>query len=247
MAQEVLAALAKVNERPSDAGPYRDAILLGLKLGANGGAAEASQLLSRWSGQQGSDLAGWQRWYAAKFPDAPPAELPSDAGRDKWSYEELLTFINSDAGKQGDASRGAQVFTQAQCASCHRVGASGETMGPDLTAVARRFQRKEILESIVYPSHVISDQYASRIVVAGGKSYAGLVSQGGNGRVTVLQSNGEKVELRQDEIDELQASNVSAMPTGLLNPLTLEQVADLFAYFNAAGASDIAQRPETKK
>lgn len=246
MAQEVLGALAKVNQRPSDAGPYRDAILLGLKLGANGGD-EASQLLARWSGQQGSDLAGWQRWYAGKFPDAPPAELPNDEGRDKWSYEELLTFINSDAGKKGDASRGAQVFAQAQCASCHRVGTNGETMGPDLTAVARRFQRKEILESIVHPSHVISDQYASRIVIAGGKSYAGLVSQSGNGRVTVLQSNGKKVELQQDEIDEFQASNVSAMPSGLLNPLTLEQVADLFAYFNAAGSSDIAQRPETTK
>ena len=143
-------------------------------------------------------MAGWQRWYAAKFPEAPAAELPSDAGRDKWSYEELLTFLNSDQGKQGEAARGAQVFTQAQCASCHRVGTSGETMGPDLTAVARRFQRKEILESIVYPSHVISDQYAARVVTAGGKSYAGLVSQQGNGDVTVLQTNGQKVELSQD-------------------------------------------------
>ena len=154
----------------------------------------------------------------------------------------MLTFLNSEPGKQGEAARGAQVFTQAQCASCHRVGTSGETMGPDLTAVARRFQRKEILQSIVYPSHVISDQYAARVVTAGGKSYAGLVSQQGNGDVTVLQTNGQKVELSQSEIDDIQPSDVSAMPTGLLNPLTLEQVADLFAYLGAQGGNDIASR-----
>jgi putative heme-binding domain-containing protein len=246
MAQEVLGALARVNQRPADATPFRDAILLGLKLGANGGA-DASKLLAHWTGQSGSDMATWQRWYAAKFPDAPPAELPGDAGRDKWSYEELLTFLNSEPGKKGDASRGGQVFVQAQCASCHRVGSSGETMGPDLTNAARRFQRKEILESIVYPSHVISDQYATQVVVAGGKSYAGIVSQAGDGTVTILTSAGQKIEVARDEVDEIQPSETSAMPTGLLNPLTLEQVADLFAYLNAASSSDLARRPATTK
>jgi putative heme-binding domain-containing protein len=192
-------------------------------------------------------LAGWQRWYASKFPDAPAATLPNDAGRDKWSYEELLTFINSDVGKQGDASRGAQVFAQAQCASCHRVESDGETMGPDLTAVTRRFQRKEILESIVYPSHVISDQYASRVVTAGGKSYAGIVATGSDGRVTVLLNTGKKVELERSDVDDIRPSDVSAMPTGLLNPLTLEQVADLFAYLSAAGSNDVARRSATTK
>ncbi|WP_428307119.1 DUF7133 domain-containing protein [Lacipirellula sp.] len=246
MAQEVLGALTRVNQRPADAAPFRDTILLGLKLGKNGGP-DASKLLAHWSGQAGTDMTGWQRWYATKFPNAPAAELPSDAGRDKWSYEELLTFLNSEQGKQGDAERGSRVFTQAQCASCHRVGTAGETMGPDLTAVARRFQRKEILESIVYPSHVISDQYAARIVTAGGKSYSGLVSQQANGSVTVLQSNGQKAELSGNEVDDIQPSDVSAMPTGLLNPLTLEQVADLFAYLGAASSNDVASRGSSTK
>jgi putative heme-binding domain-containing protein len=242
----VLASLTRVNQRPADAAAFRDAILLGLKLG-NNGSADAAKLLTHWTGQSGTDMAGWQRWYAAKFPEAPAAELPSDAGRDKWSYEELLTFLNSDQGKQGDADRGSRVFTQAQCASCHRVGTNGETMGPDLTAVARRFQRKEILESIVYPSHVISDQYAARVVTAGGKSYAGLVSQQASGDVTVLQTNGQKVELSQSEIDDIQPSDVSAMPTGLLNPLTLEDVADLFAFLGAQGANNVASRGTAPK
>jgi putative membrane-bound dehydrogenase-like protein len=255
-AQEILAALAKVDERPSDAEAYRHVIMLGLKL-RDSGAADALKLLAHWNPETAAavskpptawpvQLIGWQIWYGEKFPDALPAALPHDAGRDKWSYDELLTFLNSEAGQRGDAARGAEVFAKAQCAACHRVGARGETAGPDLTSVARRFQRKEILESIVYPSHVISDQYASRIVMAAGKSYAGLVTRGTAG-ITILQSNGQKVDVPHEDIEDVQPSNASTMPTGLLNPLSLEEVADLFAYLNTEGAPPIAARPAEKK
>jgi putative heme-binding domain-containing protein len=252
VAQEILTALAKVNQRPKDAASYRNVILLGLKLGDQG-AGDAVALLNHWNGSPAargvapsSDLARWQQWYVEKFPNAPPAELPVDEGKDKWSFEELLTFIDSDAGRaSASAVRGAEVFARAQCAACHRVGNRGESIGPDLTSVGYRFQRKEILESIVYPSHVISDQYATRVVMAGGRSIAGLVAEHAGG-VTVLTSTGQKVEIRKDDIEEIQPSNVSAMPTGLLNPLTLEQVADLFAYLTE-GATNVAGRPATQR
>jgi putative heme-binding domain-containing protein len=248
-AEEILAALAKVPQRPKDAAPYRHAIVLGLKLGANGGAAAA--LLAHWNGQPAAEtndvaaeLARWQQWYAQKFPDAPPAALPVDAGQDKWSYDELITYLESAEGRSGDAARGADVFVKAQCATCHRIGARGETLGPDLTTVARRFQRKEILESIVHPSQVISDQYASRTVVAGGKAVTGMVAPRSDGGVTVLLPTGKKLELAHADIEDMRPSPVSAMPTGLLNPLTLEQVADLFAYLASEGeVPAVARRP----
>jgi putative membrane-bound dehydrogenase-like protein len=249
MAQDILTALATVPQRPSEATPYRNAILCGLRLGDNGASA-AMKLLAHWNGQKNdmpaenwrAELSHWQQWYAGAYPDAPAAEPPLDAGHDKWSYDELVTFLQSDAGRRGDAARGEQLFTKAQCVTCHRIGSSGETLGPDLSTVAQRFQRKEILESIVYPSHTISDQYATRVVVANGKSYAGLVADRGEQGVTVLTSTGQKVEIARDEIDDIQPSDVSAMPNGLLNPLTLEQVADLFAYL---GGSNSAAAPAT--
>jgi putative membrane-bound dehydrogenase-like protein len=257
MAQEILAALATVPQRPSEPGPYRDTILCGLRLGAGGGAA-AAKLLAHWNGEPATDpslriggasawqaqLAHWQQWYAEEFPTAPAAELPADEGRDRWSYDELAAYLDADAARAGNAQRGAQVFVKAQCAACHRVGANGETIGPDLSTVAQRFQRKEILESIVYPSHAISDQFASRQVVAGGKTYVGLVVPNGNAGVTVLLSTGEKVNLANDDIEEVTESAVSAMPTGLLNTLTLEQIADLFAYLNGAQPGTMATRPD---
>ena len=62
--------------------------------------------------------------------------------------------------------------------------ARASAIGPDLTTVAQRFQRKEILESIVYPNQVVSDQYASKIVTAGGKTYTGIVAKKADGGMT---------------------------------------------------------------
>jgi hypothetical protein len=59
----------------------------------------------------------------------------------------------------------------------------------------------------------------------------------------VLTSTGQKVEIARDEIDDIQPSDVSAMPNGLLNPLTLEQVADLFAYLGGSNPAAAAATP----
>ena len=59
---------------------------------------------------------------------------------------------------------------------CHRVGDEGGSVGPDLTAIASRFSRRDILESIIEPSKVISEQYANtEIVLKNGTTIIGRV------------------------------------------------------------------------
>jgi putative heme-binding domain-containing protein len=128
----------------------------------------------------------------------------------------LAGFLTSSEALSGDAVNGAKVFQKAQCAKC-----------------SQRFQRKEILESILFPSQVISDQYASKTVVTeDGKTYTGLVAPAGEEAVTILQSNGEKLTIANADISETAPSKVSAMPEGLLGALSLDEIADLFAYLN---------------
>ena len=71
----------------------------------------------------------------------------------------------------GEYRKREKAFAKAQCIKCDRCGASSETLGPDLTTVAKRFQRKEMLESIVYPSHNISDQYAAQVATSRDRSF----------------------------------------------------------------------------
>ncbi|QEG37610.1 DUF7133 domain-containing protein [Bythopirellula goksoeyrii] len=250
VAQEILRSLGTVPQRPQEPEPYRQVILQGLRLGDEG-ASLALALLDHWAGKEAAEsypdwnaqLAGWQQWYGTNFPAAPPAELPADAGTDKWSYGELLSYLESDAARSADSTQGRAAFEAAQCVKCHRCNAVGETLGPDLTNISRRFHRKEILEAIVYPSHNISDQYASRIVMSNGRTLAGLVVPRGAEGVTILLTDGEKVDIAQSDIDEIRESPTSAMPGGLLNRLSLEQVGQLFAYLEAAGETSLARRP----
>ncbi len=255
VAQEVLSALTKVPQRPQEPEAFRQVILQGLRLGDQG-ASLALALLDHWAGRQPAanyanwqeQLVGWQQWYGKSFPAAPPAELPQDVAGDKWSYDELVAYLESDAARAADPQLGRVAFEQAQCVKCHRNAGVGETLGPDLTAVSRRFQKREILEAVIYPSHNISDQYRSKIVISNGRTFAGLVVPRGQEGITVLLSDGEKVELANTDVEEIKESNVSAMPQGLLNNLTLEQVGHLFAYLEKGGQlSELARDPSKQQ
>ena len=60
--------------------------------------------------------------------------------------------------------------------------------------------------------------------------------------MTVLQSaDAKKVELAADDIEDVEPSKASAMPEGLLNQLSLEQVADLFALMMNSPEPSVAE------
>ncbi|MFO0901822.1 MAG: HEAT repeat domain-containing protein [Pirellulales bacterium] len=238
-ALEVLDKLVVVDQAPEDPEYYRQVILRGLLL-KDQGALKAIALLEHWSEETISSpgdtseeaLAAWQKWFAESYPDRPAAVLPSVEADSKWQFDELLEYLTiGDGHRKGSASRGSVVFTKAQCSKCHSFGGKGERVGPDLTTVSKRFVRKEILESILFPSHVISDQYASKtIVTTKGRRYTGMVVPGSDGEKIVLQANGQKTTIKDEDIEETTPSKASVMPAGLLNDLSQEEIADLFAY-----------------
>ncbi|MCA9269069.1 MAG: c-type cytochrome, partial [Planctomycetales bacterium] len=249
-AQMVLQSLARVNLAPEQSEPYRQVIIRGLELGDHG-AEHAVKLLEHWTGEQrdqgkpSEKLADWQAWFAQKWPTEPPAALPASTQESKWVVADLLTHLESgEAAQHASAERGAAIFNRAQCAKCHRHGDTGEGLGPDLTNVGRRFRKKDILESIIYPSHVISDQYRSKtLITTSGQQFTGIVSRGAPGELVVLQADGQKVVLRDSNIDEVLPSKLSAMPEGLLEGLSLEEVTDLFTYLQSNAAANTASRP----
>src|SRR5262249_32788718 len=127
----------------------------------------------------------------------------------------------------------------AQCFSCHRFNNEGGGAGPDLSGAAGRFTPRDLLESIVEPSKVISDQYgAVMIALADGRVVTGRIMNLNGNAITVntdmldpnLQTN---VDRRQ--IEEMKPSPVSMMPEGLLNTLNRDEVLDLMAYLLSRG------------
>src|SRR5262249_39261174 len=75
-----------------------------------------------------------------------------------WTLDELVPAVESGL-KARDYDRGRALFAAAKCFSCHRYDDEGGGLGPDLSGIAGRFNTRDLLESIVLPSKVISDQY----------------------------------------------------------------------------------------
>jgi putative heme-binding domain-containing protein len=71
------------------------------------------------------------------------------------------------------------------------------------------------------------------VATSDGKVYNGMpvVIDGRN--LVLLLSDGTKATIPKTEIDQKKESNVSVMPTELLNALNYQEIADLLALFNS--------------
>jgi len=192
-------------------------------------------------------MAPWQDWYAEQFPDLPDAKLPELEESSPWNIKTLAEYFSSSDGRKGVSQHGQEVYERAQCAKCHRMGSIGTTIGPDLTDIARRFTRNEVVESILYPSHIISDQYQTkRVLTSDGKVYSGIVAQNMNGTITVRDSELNEQLVPEQDIDHIEPSKTSLMPSGLMDNLSAADIRDLLTYLGFVPAQQVAGKADER-
>ena len=121
------------------------------------------------------------------------------------SKEELAEeLIFTPQRQPPSAEAGREVYEKA-CSACHRFGAIGTDIGPDLTTLNSRFQKKDIVESMLWPSKVISDQYdVTMVQTKDGKSFAGFVVREEGGKLVMRTADtvGRSVRSGVDEHQE---------------------------------------------
>src|SRR5262249_52623311 len=151
--------------------------------------------------------------------------------------------------ESGDSRRGKEVFAQALCARCHRFVTKGASVGPDLTFVAGRFSRQDILDSILNPSKAVAENYqAVTVLTTDGKVFSGRVVPGGDFRseklrlVPDLLHPDQIIELDKKSIEEHRPSDQSPMPRGLLDTFTREEISDLMAYLTGKAETRASNR-----
>ncbi len=136
-------------------------------------------------------------------------------------------------------ARGKEMFAAANCFSCHRYDDQGGALGPDLTGVSGRFSSRDLLESIVDPSKVISDQYAAvTVVTEDGVAVTGrIVNLAGDTMKlnTNMLNPDEQVTIDRRKVEEMFLAKTSMMPNGLLNTLKEDEILDLLAYLLSRG------------
>ena len=154
----------------------------------------------------------------------------------KWTLDELLPLVNVDLS-QRDTAKGQKVYHAASCIVCHYMNSEGTGIGPDLTAVGSRLDRRSILESILEPSKVIADQFAvMKFKMLDGTRITGRVLCETNGIYQVSTdplTPSDYVEIKKNDIVSQKASTTSTMPDGLLNGLNQDEILDLMAFLLA--------------
>ena len=194
----------------------------------------------------GETLTKAQKDSLAALIEAPKPRATKPAVEHKfvkdWTMDELQSQLEKVAKGRSFAS-GKEVFTSAQCLQCHRFGNEGGAVGPDLTAVSSRFARRDILESILLPSKVLSEQFQNTTFTKkDGDDVVGRVVEENDQKLVVMTNplNQTKVDLLKADIASRQPSKLSPMPEGLMNNYKLEEILDLIAYLEAAGKSEAA-------
>ncbi len=157
----------------------------------------------------------------------------------KWQLDEAFGALGQ-LTTSPDLANGEKVMRAASCLNCHWFAGSGTHIGPDLTSVARRFSRRDILASIIDPSAVIPETYQGlHIVTSDGKVHVGRVVSSGDYRSEILKLATDSqnpfafIEIPKKQIEQQRPSTVSWMPEGLLNTLTIEEIRDLLAYLES--------------
>jgi putative heme-binding domain-containing protein len=150
-------------------------------------------------------------------------------GNRKGVAEELLKRMPA----MGNAERGKAVFERT-CAMCHRLGETGNSVGPDLASVAHR-SVEDILSNIVDPNMAINPKYVTfQVETNDGEAATGIVEEQNQDSITLVQPLGIRQKIPRTKITHMRSTGNSLMPEGLEAGLKPEELRDLIEFVQTA-------------
>ena len=184
-------------------------------------------------------------------PPRPATKVSAIAPAGRTYEQTKVRALIDDALALGDAARGAGVFASPRfaCTSCHRVGETGGTVGPDLTTVGLCKKPEEIAESILWPRRTVAEGYlAVSVATVDGRVRQGYRVPSLDGAVVIRDpATGAVERIAADRVDGVREDG-SLMPDGLAEAMTTTEKRDLLRFVldlgktGSTGADMIASR-----
>ena len=138
------------------------------------------------------------------------------------------TILASRDLPPANLEKGRALFGR-MCAQCHRLFGEGGDVGPDITG-SDRANPDYILENVLDPSATVGRDYTlTTVATHDGRLVTGILREQTQGAL-VIQTPSERITLPREDIEAIKGSTTSMMPEGQLEPLTPQEIRDLFAY-----------------
>ena len=136
--------------------------------------------------------------------------------------------------RPAEAGRGKELFFRdgaASCKACHRVGNQGESLGPDLSQIGKKYSPAELLTHLLEPSKQIDPKYVQyTLETTDGRVMSGLLVEKTEQHVILRNAQNPRMIVPASQIEQLVPQQKSLMPELLLRDMTPQQAADLLAF-----------------
>lgn len=134
----------------------------------------------------------------------------------------------------GSADAGRTVFNrpEVECIRCHKLYGRGGEVGPDLSTIATRLDRRTLLESIVTPDQRLAPGYETVLITLDdGETIAGIAVAEAPTTLTLRLLDGTVQKYDRKRIRSRERGH-SAMPSGLAETLGRRQLRDLVEFLS---------------
>lgn len=154
-------------------------------------------------------------------------------------------YAEHAAKRPGDAARGKKLFFEEKgvgCVKCHAVSGTGGKVGPDLVGVGAKYARTELVRSILEPSNrILSGYQMSVVATSSGQVIQGIVRAETATELEVATADAKFIRIPKEDVEERRETNLSLMPNGLKDGMSLEDFTDIVAYLE-----QLKESPPTK-
>jgi putative heme-binding domain-containing protein len=138
---------------------------------------------------------------------------------------------------EGDAKLGVQLFLSQGCIACHTVAKNETPKGPYLGGIAQRYNRSELIESILKPNAKIAQGFTTHYFVTKKRERVdGFVVRESGDETEVRGASGVSVVLKKGDVAKTGTLPTSIMPEGLAGNISPSDLASLLAYLESLNA-----------
>ena len=127
-----------------------------------------------------------------------------------------------------DAQKGKNIF-ETNCISCHKITGKGADIGPDLSLIKKKFDKKSMLDAIINPSASLAFGYEPWMISTQSGSYYGFLMADAK-QIILKDLTGKRNNIKASDVTSRVQQKNSLMPEPTSMGLKEKDLSDLTGY-----------------
>jgi cytochrome c oxidase cbb3-type subunit III len=131
----------------------------------------------------------------------------------------------------GDPARGAKIYAQSACSTCHILDGAGNGFGPDLTGIGDRKNAAFLEQTVKQPAETLAQDFLFvKATTSSGETIEGIRANEDSFTIQIKDTGGRYYSLRKEDLKELQKLRGETPMPAFGEILSKNDLQDLVAY-----------------